>query len=396
MIRAMSSLLLLALLHAPGAASAGVDCMECHDDAVDAKAFAASVHHEGGPEDEALSPSCVGCHGEVTIEDDEHEAPAPVSCGKCHAAAARAHASGKHGARPAAEVAACTTCHGAHDIKDKADPESRVHQLRESEVCLSCHLEGQDPALAATRDKVAEYKTSVHWRSLSRGGLVCAASCVDCHGSHGIPGDDAADAPTSRARVSRTCGACHLGVLRTYEGSVHGQELAKGDLDVPVCTDCHGDHDAQSHYEKGSSIYATNVPDTCLKCHADQAFIGRHGFPGLRAETYLQSYHGAAAKLGDTSVANCASCHTAHDIRASSDPRSTTHPDQLQETCGDCHKTEDPSKWMEIGKVHQGTAQESHWVTALVEKLYILLIVGTMGFFLTFMAFDLRRKLKKK
>lgn len=69
-------------------------------------------------------------------------------------------------------------------------------------------------------------------------------------------------------------------------------------------------------------------------------------FLGLRAETYSESYHAAASKLGDTTVANCASCHSSHDIRSSTDPLSSTHPTNLVTTCGKCHTTDNPSESM--------------------------------------------------
>jgi hypothetical protein len=176
--------------------------------------------------------------------------------------------------------------------------------------------------------------------------------------------------------------------------SVHGEELARGNIDVPVCTDCHHSHQIRSHYDPTSSVYATHVADTCLRCHGNEGMITKYGFPGLRAETYLQSYHGAAGKLGDTEVANCASCHSSHDIRKSTDPVSSTHPSKLHDTCGRCHKTDNPSDWMAVGKIHVTTAEESHWVTNLVQRVYLVLISVTLSGFVLFILLDLRRKLR--
>jgi len=142
-------------------------------------------------------------------------------------------------------------------------------------------------------------------------------------------------------------------------------------------------------------VYATHIADTCLRCHGSERMITQYGFPALRAETYLQSYHGAASKLGDTEVANCASCHSSHDIRRSADPVSSTHPSKLHDTCGRCHKTDNPSDWMAVGKIHVTTAKESHWVTSLVQRVYLVLIAVTLGGFVLFILLDLRRKLRR-
>jgi cytochrome b subunit of formate dehydrogenase len=61
------------------------------------------------------------------------------------------------------------------------------------------------------------------------------------------------------------------------------------------------------------------------------------GVEGRRETTYLASYHGLAARFGSQVVANCASCHGAHSILPSSDPRSTINKANLAKTCGQCH-----------------------------------------------------------
>ena len=47
------------------------------------------------------------------------------------------------------------------------------------------------------------------------------------------------ESPINHANVAKTCGKCHVGIEETYNKSVHGQLLAKGDKRGPVCTDCH-------------------------------------------------------------------------------------------------------------------------------------------------------------
>jgi hypothetical protein len=247
-----------------------------------------------------------------------------------------------------------------------------------------------------SQKKVADYFMSVHGLAVSKSGLLVSATCVDCHGSHHVFGPDDEDSPLARVNIPALCGKCHAGVEKLYRESVHGAILEKGNDDVPVCTDCHESHAIRSKWDPKSGSYATNVPELCLNCHADQAMIVRNGMTEMRAETYNRSYHGAASRLGDKTVANCTSCHEAHDIRRSDDPKAATHAANLHETCAKCHKSDDPSSWMTIGKIHQSTAQESHWVTGLVQNIYWVLIAGSLSFFVGFIILDIRRTIRSR
>ena len=76
---------------------------------------------------------------------------------------------------------------------------------------------------------------------------------------------------------------------------------------------------------------------TCARCHESVRLAGEFGVEGRRGSTYLASYHGLASKSGSKVVANCASCHGAHNILPSSDPKSKVNHANLIKTCGQCH-----------------------------------------------------------
>jgi len=419
-------------------------CTECHD-AIDRPQFDASAHGKKG------NAGCTGCHDGVVATSDGHDTPKPVECSRCHAeiagkyaeglhavkkdgdkpratcsachgnhaiprlekiqpaekkkameaicrtchpAAVEAYDGGRHGRSANADVATCTDCHGGHDMHEKKDPASRIFRLNIATTCAACHVKKNGTGLTeASKKAVSNYFGSIHGLAMVESGLLVSATCADCHGAHALADPSSPGSPVARANVPATCGKCHQGVTAVYLDSVHGRELAKGNIDVPVCVDCHQSHQIRSHYDPKSTTYATHVSETCLRCHADQATIRKYEFPGLRAETYAESYHGAASKLGDTAVANCASCHSSHDIR---DPKSSTHPDNLPTTCGKCHTTDDPSKSMLTGKIHVETARQSHWITDVVFRLYMVLIAGTLGFFAFFIAIDLRRAWRQR
>ena len=92
-------------------------------------------------------------------------------------------------------------------------------------------------------EAAAQYMDSIHGQALLKMGLIVAPSCNDCHGVHGIKRAVDRDSPINHANVAKTCGKCHVGVEGTYNKSVHGQLLAKGDPRGPVCTDCHSAHE---------------------------------------------------------------------------------------------------------------------------------------------------------
>ena len=167
---------------------------------------------------------------------------------------------------------------------------------------------------------------SIHGRALLKMGLIVAPSCDDCHGVHDIKRAVDRDSPINHANVAKTCGKCHLGVEETYDQSIHGQLLAKGDPRGPVCTDCHTAHEIVN--PEGTNFKALS-DERCGKCHAD------------RLEDYRDTYHGKAVALGRPNVAPqvaaCYDCHGYHDIQPPSDPRSHLSKANILATCQQCH-----------------------------------------------------------
>ncbi len=99
-----------------------------------------------------------------------------------------------------------------------------------------------------------------------------------------------------------------------YLTSQHGKRLGQGDPDVAVCTSCHEVHGIRSKKDPLSPVYATNIPGTCARCHADSAIMDKHGLPVTQHWEYSQSVHGQALLLrGDRAAPHCASCHGSHE-----------------------------------------------------------------------------------
>ncbi|RJP15319.1 MAG: hypothetical protein C4520_20260 [Candidatus Abyssobacteria bacterium SURF_5] len=402
----MCAFILAAVSAAPAAAALSTeDCLSCHDDSsltgedgkslnVDPDVFKKSVHGQGGIE-------CVNCHMDLEdVEEFPHPTPlAKVDCSLCHDQEFEDFKTSMHGEAfvagdPAAPV--CSTCHGTHNIKRVSDPASSVFPLNMVDICIRCHTDTkivEDHKLPAA-EKIKAYENSVHMKALKEKGLTVSAACNDCHGSHKIKPPDNPDSMINRFNIPKTCAKCHQGIYQVYVESVHGQDYLMQNNDVPICTDCHGEHSIKSHVSPESAVYATHIAEICSNCHEDETLSKRYGFASQRLKTYLGTYHGIASKLGDTKVANCASCHGYHDIRPPNDPRSSVHPDNIPSTCGKCHPQ--AGKNFAIGKVHVAEAKESSMGRYFVEKIYTVIIVSTISGFLLFIGVDLYAKRRKR
>ena len=175
-------------------------------------------------------------------------------------------------------------------------------------------------------EAAAHYMDSIHGQKLMKQGLLVAPSCNDCHGDHGIKRAVDRDSPVNKSNVAKTCGKCHYKIEETYMKSVHGQLLAKGDKDGPVCTDCHTAHEVElpsnGHFKMASD-------QRCGKCHQESL------------AHYRDTYHGKAMALGKPNVASdvaaCYDCHGHHDVLPPSNPASRLSKTNIVATCKQCH-----------------------------------------------------------
>ena len=119
-------------------------------------------------------------------------------------------------------------------------------------VCLQCHS-----TLPETYSRpVPLWRGSIH----AANGI----ACNDCHG--GNPRDAAtAMSPAqgflgvpAEEDIPAFCGRCHVGVLKDYLSSQHGQALGSGG---PTCVTCHG-----SHQIVKATLELINE-SLCSRCH---------------------------------------------------------------------------------------------------------------------------------
>jgi cytochrome b subunit of formate dehydrogenase len=354
------------------------ECMDCHEAefipmkkglppewvGVRPELFAKSVHGK---------LNCVDCH--VTITEAEHPSDLPpAQCATCHGDAVSQYAASIHGMSHkmgASDAASCASCHGTHDMVPVKQLDSPVFKLNLSKTCGKCH----DDAKLTTdyrmgkSEAAAHYADSIHGQALIKMGLVVAPSCNNCHGVHDIKRSIDKDSRSNHANIATTCGTCHLGIEETYNASVHGQLLVKGDPKGPVCIDCHSAHDI----EKPATAHFKQLSDqSCGKCHED------------RLAHYRDTYHGKAMALGQPNVAStvaaCYDCHGHHDVFPVSDSRSRLSKEKIVATCQQCHPGVN-EKFTQF-QAHANPMDSKNY--PILNKVFLFmtaLLIGTFSFF---------------
>jgi nitrate/TMAO reductase-like tetraheme cytochrome c subunit len=320
---------------------------------VDDARYAESVHGPAGLE-------CVACH--TDIRNYPHHVQ-QVTCTTCH------------------EPDGGTLTGDYVALRVRISYESRrAMTIAINESCRSCH------------EQEFEYaQDSAHVKA-QRSGNVDAPLCVDCHGSHDITSPD-----RPRAKISHTCAQCHRAVYSTYRSSIHGDALeAESNPDVPTCVDCHGVHDVRGPH---NVAFRNDSIETCGGCHANEEMMGRYGISTDVFNTYLDDFHGRTVDLfrrQRTGIASnkavCFDCHGIHNIRSHEDPLSTVYPDNLQDTCQQCHQEANvrfPSAWLS----HYLPTWEQTPALFLVNQGYSLLIPLTIGAFIFYILLDAGRRL---
>ncbi len=211
-----------------------------------------------------------------------------------------------------------------------------------SSSCVTCHLDlgGTEAA------PVKLMEGSIH--------LEKEVGCHDCHG--GDPKSFNEEKAMSRAKgfigvpgvreIPGLCARCHSSPvmmrpyhLRTdqlalYKTSPHGILLyQKGDRNAATCISCHGSHDIKSVNDPLSSVYKTNIPKTCARCHSDRKLMDRYKIPSNQYDLYHRSVHGKMLlEKSDLRAPSCADCHGVHGAH----PPGYT---EIADVCSACHAT---------------------------------------------------------
>ncbi len=354
-------------------------CLECHGDpALEVERGGEEVSLFVDREIYGLSShariACAQCHTEVTPGHGERACAtirSPVDCGICHAEQVDQHDLSRHGELAAAgdtDAPTCATCHeDAHATVNHRLPTSPTYPRNVPELCGSCHAAGAAAALrlADDRDIVAGYLDSTHGRGLLSSGLVVSASCVDCHTAHlTLPQDDPRST-VHRDNILGMCGRCHKGIEENFRASIHYPENVVTTDELPTCESCHTSHDITRIDAQG---FRFMMMDQCGNCHEDFA------------ETFFETHHGKATRLGSEGAAKCYDCHGTHDILPADNLDSNLSKRHVVETCGQCH----PRAHLQFaGYLSHATHHDKDKYPYLFYAYWFMtaLLVGTLSFF---------------
>ena len=381
-----------------------VRCQTCHEENGYKKSIHAAVQEErAGKPRKAAAAECKDCHGthEILPPGDIHSQTSRTrlseTCGKCHDSEAAHFSESAHGRALAEGIKgspACIDCHGEHNVVPVKSKESPVYKTHEAKICESCHLDNPDvrKRVGPSAGFIAAYERSVHGIALA-GGNNKAATCSNCHGAHDMQKGTDPRSLVNRLNTPQTCARCHGDVAQTYSESIHGKAILKGNMDAPVCTDCHGEHRILPPTDPRSPVAAENVSaQVCAVCHNSVKLTQKYALASDRFKTFQDSYHGLASRAGSVVVANCASCHGFHNIKPSSDPTSMINKANLAVTCGKCHPGANEN--FAKGSVHVVVARDGETVLYWIKTFYISLIIVTIGGMFIHNVFDFVRKAK--
>lgn len=330
------------------------ECYNCHDAQGDnpSKLFKGDVHFSKGI-------TCAGCHGGDSRSDDMDKAmnksegfkgvpkgdDKTQACIRCHAdekmmksfgsslrtdqfRLLQASVHGKLSLSGKERILQCTTCHGAHGVRNVKDPLSPVYSLNVPKTCSGCHsnvtyMRAYNPTLPT--DQYEKYVTSRHGK-LNLMKDPKAAQCADCHGYHDIQPSNNPISRVYKTNLPSTCAECHSNKeymkayniptdqFEKYSQSVHGQALlVKKENGAPSCNDCHGNHAA-------TPPGVTSISKVCGLCHT------------MNAELFANSPHKSA--FDKNNYPECEACHSNHMIAS---PTVKMLGVDKEAVCSKCH-----------------------------------------------------------
>ena len=296
---------------------------------VPGEAFGASVHAWVG---------CAGCHADISLEShpagernfdsaSAYAAQASQVCSQCHPAESLRDGPKHHARVSEAGGPACAECHDSHAVTSMEQWKASVE---ETAYCLTCH----GRTLSVSLDNGETRALSVDETAL-RQSVHLNHDCTNCHTEFSKDAHEVQAVASTRERSilkAEVCQGCHADKQDQYRESIHASLLDSGNLEAPVCTDCHG-----SHAVGPKAVYETIAGVPCKTCHEDIF------------DAYVGSMHGEARRAqGHLEAPICADCHRAHEVGVASTGT------RLKEACLACHTSaaESHQAWLPNTALH--------------------------------------------
>jgi len=336
-----------------------------------------------------------------------------------------ANAGGPPDAPPSAEVEnqVCLTCHSNRQLVLKLPNGESISMFvdtaafnasshgKQGQRCTACHTNISSyphPPIAARdardfslqmytlcrqchADQFKKTLDSVHANELAAGNRN-APVCTDCHTAH-----YASKPNEPRARISQTCQKCHSTIFNQYKDSIHGSALInESNRDVPTCEECHGVHNIG---DPRTAQFRLKSPELCAKCHTNKQLMSKYKISTNVMNSYVADFHGSTVELFQkqspdqaTNKAVCYDCHGVHNIKSIDDPQSTVFRENLLKTCQQCHPDATanfPASWLS----HYDASPEHFPAMYYVNLFYTILIPVTIGGMIGYIALDLARRI---
>lgn len=264
-------------------------CGKCHYNIV--AEFKSSQHGIELTNNNPNAPTCTTCHGEhdikstVTSSEFSKINQAEI-CLKCHNNQKLSNKNFKGedvfvsdyknsyhytALKEGKNSAACSDCHGSHQMKIFNDVNSLIYEKNIQNTCgqSDCHFE-----------QLTQYRGSIHERAITEKLNFDSPSCTDCHTSHQIMKiSDNQNYISSGKGTIQLCSSCHssveliknnnlqMGKVESYMNSYHGLAVRWGSKYAADCGSCHHYHNIRHSTDTLSTIHKNNLSKTCGNCH---------------------------------------------------------------------------------------------------------------------------------
>ena len=317
-------------------------CETCHDDpdhkvvryGVEMSLYVTSEHLADSPHADF---ACVDCHTELAGVDDwpHRERLVLPDCGSCHEEEQAVFVEGFFGPlmqKGYTSIPNCSDCHGRHEVSWVGHPR---------QVCGVCHQDVLEDFLASRHWKVEEVTQEV--------------TCVSCHNPHFKMEKDRYTPHQWKMHLVESCNVCHKQEVANYTDSQHFRELEQGNLEAPVCSDCHARHRVLSPRDPNSLVSVARLDLTCTRCHVGYEVSIHRPREGddPRLETCVACHAGhytnmttAHSSIFETGLVNvCLMCHEEELLANSAEAHMVIHKDKIEQAragepvnCGQCHQ----------------------------------------------------------
>ncbi len=248
----------------------------------------------------------------------------------------------------------CRRCH------DDIDQIPHRQPVKEVDCSAACHL--IDPYTGAdfSHRKVAlELEQSAHGPKVDGDPEQEARKpgCKDCHTNSLY---DRVLPPEVESRLS-ACDKCHESEefadnVRHMALHMSADQFWKSRQDFLACARCHTNNEL--------------LTDSLQIRLSDDTMVG----------SFLRTFHGRGFEFGDERSPVCSDCHGYHSVFGKEDSRSSVHSENLRATCSTVGCHEDATvEFATAGSMHDLYAGLKAGILIWIKRIYILLIVGTIG-----------------